>query len=187
MRKIIAAINMTLDGFCDHTGFSPDEEIHDHYTKLLNDADAILYGRITYELMEFWQPFLANPSGEKSMDDFALAIDRIPKIIFSNSLKRLGWESAILSERPLEETVSELSKLYDGTILVGSRSLIIGLANLNLIDEYQICIHPVLAGSGMPLFDKIEKRTVLELLKIKGFKSGAIINYYKNATFTNKL
>ena len=87
MRKIIAAINMTLDGFCDHTVLLPDEEIHRHYTELLSDADAILYGRITYQLMQYWQALVKNPSGEKSMDDFAIAMDKIPKIVFSQTLK----------------------------------------------------------------------------------------------------
>lgn len=87
MRKVIAAFNMTLDGFCDHTAGLPDEEIHQHYTELLSQGDAILYGRITYQLMEFWRTFLENPSEEKSMNDFAVAIDKIPKIVFSHYLK----------------------------------------------------------------------------------------------------
>ena len=78
MRKLIAAINMTLDGFCDHTAGLPDEGIHQHYTELLGQGDAILYGRTTYQLMEFWRTFLENPSEEKSMNDFAIAIDNIP-------------------------------------------------------------------------------------------------------------
>ena len=73
---------MTLDGFCDHTVILPDEEIHQHYMELLLDADAVLYGRITYQLMQFWQTLVKNPSGEKSMDDFAVAIDKIPKIVY---------------------------------------------------------------------------------------------------------
>ncbi len=81
MRRIIAAINITIDGFCDHTAGIADEELHKHYENLLNEADAILYGRITYEMMQFWQGLLKNPSGERSMDEFALAIDRVPKIV----------------------------------------------------------------------------------------------------------
>lgn len=87
MKKVIAAFNMTLDGFCDHTAGLPDEEIHQHYTELLGQGDAILYGRITYQLMEFWRTFLETPSEEKSMNDFAVAIDKIPKIVFSHYLK----------------------------------------------------------------------------------------------------
>ena len=141
MRKIIAAFNMTIDGFCDHTALVPDEEIHDHYTQLLAQADAILYGRITYELMKFWQPFVKKPSGEKSMDDFAVAIDNIPKIVFSHTLQHTEWDSAKLADQSLEETVNAVKKQSGKDFLVGSRSLIIELANLNLIDEYQLCIH----------------------------------------------
>src|SRR3954467_7006385 len=148
MRKIIAAINMTLDGFCDHTAIIPDEEIHQHYKELLSDADAVLYGRITYQLMEFWQTLVKNPSGEKSIDDFAMAMDKIPKIVFSHTLKNVEWESAKLANRSLEEEVLELKQQSGKDIFVGSRSLIIQLMKLNLIDEFQLCVHPVVAGSG---------------------------------------
>jgi len=179
MRKIIAAINMTLDGFCDHTAGIPDEEIHQHYTELLNEGDAILYGRITYQLMEYWQPLVKNPSGEKTMDDFAMAIDKIPKIVFSHTLKNVEWESAKLANRTIEEEVLELKQQPGRDILVGSRSLIIQLMKLNLIDEYQLCVHPVVAGSGLPLFENINDRTILKLIKTKTFSGGAITLYYE--------
>jgi dihydrofolate reductase len=179
MRKLIAGINMTLDGFCDHTAIIPDEEIHQHYTELLSNADVILYGRITYQLMQYWQPLVKNPSGEKSMDDFAIVMDKIPKIVFSHKLKNTEWDSAELANRPIEEMVKELKQQSGRDILVGSRSLIMQLMELNLIDEYQICVHPVVAGSGLPLFEKINGRTILKLLKTKIFSSGAIILYYK--------
>ena len=180
MRRIVAAINMTLDGFCDHTAGVPDEEIHQHYTELLSDADAILYGRITYQLMQYWQPLVKNPSGEKSMDDFAKAIDKIPKIVFSHTLKNVEWDSAELSSQPVEEMVLKLKQQPGKDIFVGSRSLIIQLMNLNLIDEYQFCVHPVVVGKGLPLFEKITDRTLLKLLKTKVFSSGAILLYYKH-------
>jgi dihydrofolate reductase len=179
MRKIIAAINMTIDGFCDHTAGVPDEEIHQHYTDLLRDADAILYGRITYQLMQYWQTVLKNPSDEKSMNDFAAAIDKIPKIVFSNTLKTTEWDSAKLSNKPIEEMVLELRQQPGRDILVGSRSLIVNLTNLNLIDEYQLCVHPVIIGKGLSLFESTNDRTVFKLLKTKVFNSGAIILYYK--------
>ncbi len=152
MRKVIAAINMTLDGFCDHTAGLPDEEIHQHYTELLGQADLILYGRITYQLMEFWRTLLENPSDEKSMNDFAVAIGKIPKIVFSHTLKDVEWDSAKLSNKSLEEKVLELKQWPGRDVLVGSRSLIIQLMKLNLIDEYQLCVHPVVAGNGLSLF-----------------------------------
>ena len=99
---------MTLDGICDHTAGIPDEQLHQHYTELLSQGDAILYGRTTFQLMEFWRTLLENPSGEKSMDDFAAAIDRIPKIVFSHTLEKVDWKTAALAERSLKEEVSEL-------------------------------------------------------------------------------
>ncbi len=83
MKKIIAAINMTLDGFCDHTSSVPDEEIHQHYADLLRSADTILFGRTTYQLMEYWRTVQENPTGDKAMDDFAFSIENTPKIVFS--------------------------------------------------------------------------------------------------------
>src|ERR1043165_3692974 len=108
MRKVIAVLNMTLDGVCDHTAGLPDEEIHQHYTELLGQGDAILYGRTTYQLMEFWRTLLENPSDKKSMNDFAIAIDNIPKIVFSRTLKNVEWKSATMAKRDLKEEVLEL-------------------------------------------------------------------------------
>lgn len=182
MKKLIAAINMTIDGYCDHTALLPDKEIHQHYTELLGDGDVILYGRITFQLMEFWRTVLENPSEEKSMNDFAFAIDKIPKIVFSNTLKEVDWGSAKLSDQSLEEVVLELKQSRNGGskhIFAGSRSLIMQLKNLDLIDEYQICIHPVLAGSGLPLFDNSNERTMLKLIKTKTFGGGAVILYFE--------
>ncbi len=178
MRKVIAAINMTLDGICDHTTGIPDEDIHQHYTELLDNAGVLLYGRITYQLMQFWQALLQNPSGQKSMDDFALSIDKIPKMVFSHSLENTGWDSAILATQEIEQEVLKLKQQPGKDILVGSRSLIIQLINLNLVDEFQICIYPMLEGKGLPLFDKIKDRSIFRLLKTKIFDSGAIILYY---------
>src|SRR5690606_31900497 len=103
-----AAINMTLDGFCDHTAISPDEELHQHYAELLDNAGVILYGRITYQLMQFWQSLIINPSGEKSMDNFAVVMDKIPKIVFSHTLKDTGWNSAKLSHQPVEKEIANI-------------------------------------------------------------------------------
>jgi dihydrofolate reductase len=179
MRRIIAGINMTLDGFCDHTAGLPDEEIHQHYTELLGQGDAILYGRITYQLMEFWRTLLGNPSEEKSMNDFATAIDKIPKIVFSRTIKNVEWESATIAKRDLKDEVLELKQQSGKDIFVGSRSLIIQLIKLDLIDELQLCIHPVVIGSGMPLFENIDHKTILKLIKTKIFSGGAVILYYE--------
>ena len=132
--------------------------------------------------MEYWRTVVENPSGKKAMDEFALIMDNVPKIVFSHTLKNVEWKSAKLANRAVEDEVLELKQSRNGgskDIFVGSRSLIIQLMKLNLIDEYQLCIHPVVAGSGLPLFENLNDRTVLKLLKTKIFNSGAIILYYK--------
>jgi len=179
MKKVIAAFNMTIDGFCDHTAGLPDEEIHQHYTELLGQGDAILYGSTTYQLMEFWRTFLENPSEEKSMNDFARAIDKIQKIVFSHTLKQVDWKSATLADRGLMETVLELKQQPGNDIFIGSRSLIVQSMKFNLIDEYQLCVHPVVVGKGLPLFEDIGDRTILKLVGTKTFKGGAVILYYQ--------
>lgn len=179
MRKVIAAFNMTLDGVCDHTTGIADEELHQHYAELIDNAGVILYGRITYQLMQFWQTLVTNPSGEKSMDEFAISINKIPKLVFSNTLKETNWDSAKLANKPLEEKILELKQQPGKDILVGSRSLIIQLLNNNLIDEFQICIHPIIQGKGLQLFDKIKNRIMLKLIKTKSLNSGVTVFYYK--------
>ncbi|MES2479201.1 MAG: dihydrofolate reductase family protein [Bacteroidota bacterium] len=179
MRKVVAAFNMTLDGVCDHTTGIADDELHQHYADLIDNGGVILYGRTTYELMQFWQTLLQNPSGKKSMDDFAISIDKIPKLVFSNTLKDTSWDSAKLSDNSLNEKVLELKQESGKDILVGSRSLIIQLFNSNLIDEFQICIHPIIEGKGLRLFDEISKRIMLKLMKTKTLNSGVTVFYYE--------
>ena len=170
---------MTLDGYCDHTAITPDEEIHQHYTDLLKSGETILYGRITYQLMEYWKSLVDNPSGNKSMDEFAVVMDQIPKLVFSRTLKDVDWHSAKLATRDLKVEVRELKQTSKGDILVGSPGLIVSLMNLGLVDELQLCVHPVIAGGGMPLFKDIKNRLILELIKTKTFGSGAVVLYYK--------
>ncbi len=179
MKKVIAAFNMTLDGVCDHTTGIADEDLHKHYSELIDNGGIILYGRTTYQLMQFWQELLKKPSGEKSRDDFAISIDKIQKLIFSNTLKDTGWDSAKLAKRPLDEEILELKQHAEKDILVGSRSLIIQLLNSNLIDELQICIHPIIEGKGLLLFDQIKNRIMLKLIKTKLLSSGATVFYYE--------
>jgi len=179
MRKLIAAINMTLDGFCDHTHGIADEELHQHYADLIAGAGAMIYGRTTYQLMEsYWPEVVKNPTGEKSTDDFAVVLENIPKIVFSHTLAHVGWKNVTLAKRGLKEEVLELRQQPGGDILVGSPSLIVALTNLGFIDEYQLCIHPVIAGGGLPLFKNIADKHVLHLIKTKTFRAGQILHSY---------
>jgi dihydrofolate reductase len=179
MTKVIAAMNMTIDGFCDHTAGIADDELHQHYADLLSEAGIILYGRKTYQLMEYWLTVVKNPTGNKATDEFALVMDRIPKVVFSHTLKSLEWESAKLATKGLREEVLELRQQAGRDILIGSPGLIAALTPLGLIDEYQLCIHPVILGSGLPLFKNISDKMILKLLKTKRFGSGAIVLYYE--------
>jgi dihydrofolate reductase len=179
MRRVVAAFNMALDGICDHTKLIADDEIHQHYTELLNSGGAVLYGRITYQLMEYWRTVLENPTGNKAFDDFAIAIDTIPKIVFSHTLQQVDWKTARLATRDLKEEVLALRQEAGKDIYVGCRSLIVSLLNLNLIDELQLCVQPIIAGEGLALFESIHNRIDLKLLKTKTFGCGAVMFYYE--------
>src|SRR5580765_1839680 len=180
MRKLIAAINMTVDGFCDHTAGIADEEIHQHYNELLSNAGTLIYGRITYQLMEsYWPSVVKNPTGNKPMDEFAVLIDNIPKIVFSRTLKDVDWKNTTLKKEIIKEEVLELKQQAGKNILVGSPGLIVAFTQLDLIDEYQIGVQPIVLGSGLPLFKNIKDRVNLNLLKTKTFGCGAVTLYYE--------
>jgi dihydrofolate reductase len=180
MRKLIAAINMTLDGFCDHTAMIADEEIHQHYNELLSNAGTIVFGRITYQLMEsYWPSVVIHPTGNKPMDTFAVLIDNISKIVFSRTLKNVDWKKSQLKKDVTRKELLELKQQAGKDILVGSPSLIVALAHLDLIDEYQLSVQPIVLGSGLPLFKKVEDRIDLKLLRTKTFGCGAVTLYYE--------
>jgi len=171
---------MTLDGFCDHTAMTADNEIHQHYNNLLRTSGIILYGRITYQLMEYWPTIVKNPTGNKAIDEFAVTMDNIPKVVFSHTLKNVEWKTARLATKEIKEEVLALKEEAGEDILVGSRSLIVTLLNLDLIDEFQLCVQPIIAGKGLSLLENISKRIDLKLLKSKAFaNSGSMVLYYR--------
>src|SRR5688500_11273178 len=135
MRKLIAAINITLDGFCDHMAMFADDEIHEHYNELLRSVDTLIYGRITYQLMEsYWPSVVKNPTGNKPTDEFAVLIDNISKIVFSRTLQHVNWKNTTLKKEVIADEILALKKSRNGgskDMLVGSPGLIIALAQLN--------------------------------------------------------
>ena len=180
MRKLIAAMNMTLDGFCDHTAMTADDEIHQHYSDLLRSSDALIYGRITYQLMEgYWPSVVKNPTGNKPTDEFAVSIDNISKIVYSRTLTNVDWKNTELKNEIVRDEIIELKQQTGKDILVGSPSLIVALTNLDLIDEYQLGVQPTVSGSGLPLFKNITDRVNLKLSKTKTFGCGAVTLYYE--------
>jgi dihydrofolate reductase len=188
MRKLIACMNMTLDGFCDHTAMPADDEIHQHYSDLLAAADTVIYGRITYQLMEdYWPGVVKEPTGNQQTDRFAITIDEINKLVFSHTLREVDWKNARLATRSIEEEIRELKQQPGRDMLVGSPSMIVACTRLGLVDEFQLCVHPVIAGSGLRLLKDIDKRIELELVKTKTFGCGAVLFYHqpKNNTANN--
>jgi len=180
MRKIIAVMNMTLDGFCDHTAMIADDEIHEHYNELLRNTGTLIYGRTTYQLMEnYWPSVVKNPTDNKPMDEFAVLIDNIPKIVFSRTLQHVEWKNTTLKKEVIKEEILELKKQPGKDIGVGSPGLIVAFSQLGLIDEYQLGVQPIILGSGLPLFKNIRDRVDLKLLKTKTFGCGAIMLYYE--------
>jgi dihydrofolate reductase len=182
MRKLIAAINMTLDGFCDHTAMVPQDEGMRFFNDLLRGADTLIYGRITYQLMEdYWPRMVKNPTGDKLDDEFAVLIDNISKIVFSRTLQKVDWKNSILKKEIVKEEVLALKQQAGKNILAGSRSLIAAFLQLGLIDEFQLVVHPVILGSGLPLFKNIRDRLDLKLLKTITFSGGAVVFFYEPA------
>lgn len=173
-------MNVTLDGFCDHTAMIADQETHQHYNDVLRNGGALLYGRTTYQLMEsYWPTLLEKPSGQHAIDEFAQLIDDIPKVVFSTTLKDVTWKNSTLKKEIVKEEILELKKQASKDLFVGSPSLIVALTQLNLVDEYQLCVHPVIVGKGLRLFKNIEYQLNLKLLKTKKFTSGAVVLYYE--------
>ena len=180
IRKLISSINMTLDGFCDHTAVIADEELHQNANELMRNVDLLLFGRVTYQLMESsWPPIVKKPTGNKPVDEFAVLIDNIPKIVFSHTLKKVEWKNTSLAKGDIKEEVIKLKQQPGKSILVGSPTILITLMKLGLIDEYQFCVQPIVLGSGLPLFKNIKDRINLKLLKTKTFGSGVIILIYE--------
>jgi dihydrofolate reductase len=180
MRKLIASINMTLDGYCDHEAGIADEELHQQVNELFKEVDTLLFGRVTYQLMESsWPQIVANPTGMKAVDEFAVLIDAIPKIVFSRSLKKVEWKNTTLSHGEMREEVLKLKQQAGKSMLVGGPSVIVSLLQYGLIDEFRLWVHPIVLGKGLPLFKNINKRINLKLIKTKILGSGVIVLYYE--------
>lgn len=181
MRKLIFGINTTLDGCCDHTKGNANEEVHEYFTQLLREADVLLYGRKTYELMvPFWPDVAKNPSGSTSIDDFAEAFDAVNKIVVvSRTLESAEGNTAIIRSN-LQEEVLKLKQEEGKAIVAGGVDVPTQLMQLGLIDEYHVVVHPVIAGEGRRLFDGIilPEQSQLRLVGSKVFQSGHVALRY---------
>lgn len=180
MRKVVFAINITVDGCCGHESVIADDELHEHFTKLMLDSDLEIFGRNTYQLMyPYWHDVAMDQSESKVTNEFARAFDAIPKIVFSTTLKSVEWNNTTLLHSNLQEEVAKLKQQPGKNISIGGLNIASQLAQSGLIDEYRFLIQPIVAGKGPRLFET-GKNLTLELIGSKMFRSGVVELHYKN-------
>jgi len=178
MRKLVYAINTTLDGCCDHMKFGPDEETMEYITQLIRNADTFLYGRKTYQLMVPYWPDVAK---EDPSDEFAQAFDAVDKIVvFSQSLDSPEGGKTRIVRTNLQDEVFKLKQEQGKNIMTGGVDLASQLAVLGLIDEFIFLIHPIVIGEGRRVFEGIDlqEKLQLKLVESKTFKSGCVALRY---------
>jgi dihydrofolate reductase len=183
MRPLRYSINVTLDGCCDHRAVIADEDLHRHAAENLARADALLFGRLTYEMMEAaWRaPARTGVRPEWMqpwMEPFARTIDAAKKYVVSSTLDRVDW-NAELVRGDLGKAVQQLKREPGHGLFVGGVKLALGLTELGLIDEYEFVVHPRLAGHGPTLFAGLSKHVDLKLLSRLELGSGAVAMRYR--------
>jgi dihydrofolate reductase len=188
MRPLRYSINVTLDGCCDHqAGMLPDDELHHHHAANLERADALLFGRVTYEMMEeAWRKPATGPWPEWMADwmiPFAETIDGAKKYVVSSTLDQVDW-NAELVQGDLGEAVQQLKQEHGDGLAVGGVTLPLALADLGLIDEYEFVVHPVVAGHGPTLLAGLNERLELKLIERQDFQSGAVALRYQPSRAT---
>jgi dihydrofolate reductase len=181
MRNVIFAINITLDGCCDHTKVIADEELLEHFTLLLRDADLLVYGRKTYQLMvPYWPDVAKNPFETKASLEFAKTFVSINKIVFSQSLESAEDKNTKIVRTKLQDEIVRLKHEQGKNILVGGVSIPSQLIALGLVDEYRFVVQPIVAGEGRRLLEGVSlpERLQLKLVESKIFKSGCVALRY---------
>jgi len=178
MRPLRYSINITLDGCCDHRAGVPDEQLHRHAVENLNRADALLFGRVTYEMMEAaFRPAWTGAMPDW-MEPFRRTIDAAKKYVVSSSLKRVDWNAELL-RGDLGKAVQQLKQESGKGLFVGGVKLLLALAELGLIDEYEFVVHPRMAGHGPTLFAGLSKHVELKLVSRLEFGSGVVAMRYE--------
>jgi dihydrofolate reductase len=183
MQPLRYSINVTLDGCCDHRAVLADEELHQHAAENIAQADALLFGRVTYEMMESaWRSPAqtgARPDWmEPWMEPFARTIDAAKKYVVSSTLERVDW-NAELVRGDLGQAIQQLKQQPGKGLLVGGVTLPLALAELGLIDEYEFVVQPRLAGHGPTLFAGLSRYVDLKLVSQLEFGSGAVAMRYE--------
>jgi dihydrofolate reductase len=179
MRPLLYSINVTLDGCCDHCAIPADEELHRHAVENLQQADALLFGRVIYEMMEAaWRRPAPEGARPDWMEPFARTINAAQKYVVSSTLDRVDW-NAELVRGDLRETVQQLKRKPGKGLFTAGVKCPLALAELGLIDEYEFVVHPRLAGHGPTLFAGLSKYVDLKLVSRLEFGSGAVAMRYE--------
>ena len=180
MRPLRYSINVTLDGCCDHRVMIPDEDLHRHAAENLAQADALLFGRVTYEMMEAaWRQPVPAGARPDWMEDFARTIDAAKKYVVSSTLDHVDWNAELVRGDHLGNAVQQLKRESGKGLLAGGVTLPLALAELGLIDEYEFVVHPRIAGHGPTLFAGLSKPVDLKLVSRLEFGSGAVAMRYE--------
>ena len=188
MRPLRYSINVTLDGCCDHLAITPDEELHRHAAEGIAKADALLFGRVIYQMMEeAWRPVArtgVRPDWMAAwMEPFARTIDAAQKFVVSSTLTEVDWNAELVGGDDLEATVRHLKQQPGNGLFVGGVTRPLALAELGLIDEYEFIVHPRLAGHGPRLFAGLSKFVDLRPMDRLEFGSGAVAMRYEPRTW----
>lgn len=179
MRPLRYSINVTLDGCCDHRVMIPDDELHRHAIENFDEVDALLFGRVTYEMMEAgWRRPVPAGSRPEFMESFARTIDAKRKYVVSSTLKQVDW-NAELVRGDLGTAVQELKRQPGKGLLTGGLTLPLALAELDLIDEYEFVVHPRVAGHGPTLFAGLSRLVDLKLVDRQELGSGSVAMRYE--------
>jgi len=173
MGLLTFGINITLDGCCDHTVGIVDDELHDYFTALMDDAGAMLWGRTTYEMMESaWPAIARDEQAPRAEREWALKLDAKPKYVVSTTRRDYAWANTIHVQGDLRAAVLRIKEKTPAGVLLGSLKLGAELQRLDLIDEYRLVVHPILAGHGPRLFDGLAASRQLERVSVTTFKGG---------------
>src|SRR5215475_6892538 len=181
MRNVIFAINIILDGCCDHTKQFADDETHEFFTQLLREVDLLVFGRKTYQLMvPFWPEVAKNQSMTKASNEFAQVFDSINKIVFSRTLASAEDKNTRIVRTSLRDEILKLKQEQGKNILIGGVSIPSQLTELGLVDEYRFVVGPIIAEQGRRLLEgsSLQERLQLKLVESKIFKAGCVALRY---------
>ena len=184
MGLLTFSINVTLDGCVDHREGIADDETHDFFTRLMNDAGAMLWGRVTYEMMESYWPAVArgDEGAPPTMREWAVKLEAKPKYVVSSTRADFPWTNSHRVDGNLRTSVQKLKDATPAGVLLGSGMLATELDQLDLIDEYQFLVHPRVAGHGPTLYQGgLPSTRRLELLSARALRCGAVAMHYRRA------